>query len=89
MDGHIRFSPYKSADADADANFTEIADADADADMRFIITADADVKKTADVSHLRMRMRISDTSLEYALCSNLKVVLDVRRLRRQLTAECR
>ena len=41
MDGHIRFSPYKSADADA--NFTEIADADAD--IRFIITADADVKK--------------------------------------------
>ena len=39
MDGHIRFSPYKSADADA--NFTEIADAD----IRFIITADADVKK--------------------------------------------
>ena len=38
MDGHIRFSPYKSADADA--NFTKIAD--------------ADVKKTAGVPHLRI-----------------------------------
>ena len=52
MDGHIRFSPYKSADADADedANFTEIADADAY--FRFIITADADVKKTADIRYI-------------------------------------
>ena len=52
---------------DADVYFTTVADADADADVQFITTADADadadVNKYADVPHMRMRMRISDTSL--------------------------
>ena len=61
--------PLLNADADADADvyFITNADADAEADVQFITTADADadedVKEYADVPRMRMRMRISDTSL--------------------------
>ena len=59
--------PLLNADADADADvyFTTNAGADAEADVQFITTADADadVKEYADVPRMRMRMRISDTSL--------------------------
>ena len=55
------------ADADSDVYYITNADADVDADVQFITTADADadadVKEYADVPRMRMRMRISDTSL--------------------------
>ena len=55
--------PLLNADADADVYFT--TNADAEADVQFITTADADadVEEYADVPRMRMRMRISDTSL--------------------------
>ena len=72
---HISASTHpllnEDADADADVYFTTNADADAEADVQFITTADAnadaDVKEYADVPRMRMRMRISDTSLKHSI----------------------
>ena len=61
MDADIGLRENADADADADIGLWENADADADADVEF----------NADFPRMRMRMRISHTSLDHTINKEL------------------